>query len=280
MAHNSQAGDDLMADQSDVENALVTAAVSALYPSGATGPSIPGQNCRVYRGWPNSAALNADLAAGRVNVTVFPGSGSGRNTTRYAEQWIGANIQPSLTVAVVGNSVTFGGNAEPGQIAGILIDGRSYAYRTQTADTPALVAANLAELARDHSIVHLSGKTLTIAEGGNLVARVVSDTPMQQEVRRQLQNFRVICWCPTPLTRDATAGAIDRAFSKLRFITLQDGTQGRMIYDGTTVFDESQDANLYRRDLMYSVEYATIVSDSQPSMLFGDLGLNAARFTA
>ena len=269
-----------MADQSDVENALVAVAVSALYPDGTTERSVPGPDCRIYRGWPTSAALNADLAAGKVNVTVFPGHGPGRNTTRYAEQWVGTPARPSLTATVVANSVTFGGNAEPGQIAGILTDGRSYAYRTQTADTPALVAANLAGLARDHSIVHLSGRTLTIAGAGDLLARVVADALVQQEVRRQLQNFRVICWCPTPLTRDATATVVDQALSKLRFIAFQDGTQGRVTYDGTAVFDESQNANLYRRDLLYSVEYATIVTDSQPTMLFGDLMLNAARFTA
>jgi hypothetical protein len=47
-----------------------------------------------------------------------------------------------------------------------------------------------------------------------------------------------------------------------------------MLYAGTTVFDQSQNARLYRRDLLYSVEYPTIISDTQPSMLFGDLVLN------
>jgi len=108
----------------------------------------------------------------------------------------------------------------------------------------------------------------------------VSDAPMQQEVCRQLQNFRAICWCPTPFTRDATASAINRALCKLRFLALDDSTHGRLTYEGTTVSDESQDSNLYRRDLMYSVEYATIVSDVQPSMLFGDMVLNAATFIA
>jgi hypothetical protein len=268
-----------MADQSDVENALVEVAFAALYPSGTTEPSVPGPICRVYRGWPNSTALNTDLVAGKINVTVFPGQGSGSNMTRYAKAWLGSPIQPVLTAVVAANSVTFGGSADPGQIAGILIDGRSYAYRTQTADTPALVAANLRELARDHSIIQLSGCTITIAGAGDLVARVMADVRVQQEVRRQRQVFRVICWCPTPASRDNTSTAIDQALSQLRFIALQDGSQGRLIYDGTTVFDQSQDANLYRRDLMYSVEYATIISDSQPAMLFGDLVLNSTATT-
>jgi hypothetical protein len=108
---------------------------------------------------------------------------------------------------------------------------------------------------------------------------VVADAPMQQEVRRQEQDFRATCWCPTPASRDSAATAIDQALSSIRFLALPDGTQGRLLYSGTTVFDQSQNASLYRRDLMYSVEYATILSASQPAMLFGNLVLNAASFT-
>jgi hypothetical protein len=263
-----------------VENALVSLVAGALYPNGTDAASVPGPDCRIYRGWPTSAGLDKDLADGKINVTVFPGSGAGRTTTRYAEQWVGPQSQPALTIVVAGTSVTFGGRAENGQIAGILVDGRPYAYRTRTGDTPELVAANLAAMARDKSVVQLSRCTLTVAGAGSLLARVVADAPVQQEVRRQEQDFRAICWCPTPASRDAAATAIDSALSGIRFLTLSDGTQGRMIYSGTTVFDQSQNASLYRRDLMYSVEYATIIAATQPAMLFGNLVLNAASFTA
>jgi hypothetical protein len=269
-----------MADQSDVEDALVSLVSTALYPNGTGAASVPGPDCRIYRGWPNSAALDKDLADGKINVTVFPAGGAGRTTTRYAEQWVGPLAQPALTVVVAGTSATFGGSAEAGQIAGILVDGRSYAYRTRTGDTPELAAANLAAMARDYSIVRLSRSTLTIAGAGNLLARVVADVAVQQEVRRQEQDFRATCWCPTPTGRDSAAAAIDQSLSSIRFLALPDGTWGRLIYSGTTVFDQSQNSSLYRRDLMYSVEYATILATSQPEMLFGNLVLNAARFTA
>ncbi len=269
-----------MADQSDVENALVASVATALYPDGTDAASVPGPDCRIYRGWPNSAALDADLTAGKINVTVFPAKGSGRNTTRYAEDWVGTPSPPLLKVRMSGNSVTFDGSADVGQIAGILVDGHSYAYRTQPGDTPELVAANLAALARDRAVVRLSGNTLTIAGAGRLLARVVADAPAQREIRRQAQEFRITCWCPTPATRDTTATVIDHALADKRFIDLADRTQGRLIYIGTTVFDQSQDARLYRRDLLYSVEYATTLAASQPAMLFGDLLLNAATFTA
>ena len=108
---------------------------------------------------------------------------------------------------------------------------------------------------------------------------MVTDAPAKQEVRRQEQGFRVICWCPDPEVRDATASAVDAVLSTQRFIALKDGTSGRLTYAGTTEFDQSQNARLYRRDLAYNVEYATIVSETLPAMLFGTLGLNAASLT-
>jgi hypothetical protein len=269
-----------MADESDVETALVTLCSGALYPNGVNSPSVPGPDCRIYRGWPSSAALDADLTAGRINVSVFPMPRHARTTTRYTQSRSGIPTQPTLTTSVSGTAVTFGGTADLGQVAGVLADGKSYAYRTQIGDNPALVAANLATLARASAIVQLSGCTLTILGTGTLISRVVVDASAQQEVRRQEQIFRVTCWCPTPMSRDATAIVIDLALAQLAFIALADGSMGRLLYAGTTTFDQSQDALLYRRDLLYQIEYPTIISASQPSMLFGELLLNAANFTA
>ena len=88
------------------------------------------------------------------------------------------------------------------------------------------------------------------------------------------------CWCPTAATRDSSASAIDQSFAALSFIDLPDGSQGRLTYSGTSEFDQSRDALLYRRDLLYTVEYPTMISAVQPAMLFGNLDLNAATFIA
>ena len=272
-----------MADESDVETALVSLAAAALYPNGAGTQSVPGPDCRIYRGWPSVSALNADLAAGRINVTIFPAHGTlahARTTTRYTPIWSVHPVPPTLTVDVSGASVTFGGSADLGQLAGVLVSGQGYSYRTQAGDTPALVAANLAELIRPTTIVQLSGSKLTVPNVGVLLARVVADAIAQQEIRRQELNFRVTCWCPTPTTRDVAATAIDLSLAQVPFIILPDGSTGRLTYYGTSVLDQSENALLYRRDLLYRVEYPTILTASQPAMLFGDLLLNAADFTA
>lgn len=269
-----------MADQSDVENALVAQVATALYPNGEAAPSVPGPDCRIYRGWPTSAALDTDLSAGLINVTVFPMGEPGRNTTRYAQRWLGSTVQPTLTISVSGVSVIIGGIAEAGQLAGLLVDSTSYVYRTHAGDTPQIVAANLATSLRADWIVTVAGATLTIFGAGSVLARVVADASVMQEIRRQEQVFRITCWCPTPATRDCSASAIDLRLAGYQFLALADETMGRLQYHGTLVFDQSQDALLYRRDLLYEVEYPTTIVALQPSMLFGDLVVNAATFIA
>ncbi len=258
-----------MADQSDVENAVVALVSDALYPSGIDATSISGQPCRVYRGWPNPASLDADLLSNVTNVSIFAVDGTARNVTRYPDSWLTDPAASTLTVSVAGSMVTFGGVADPGQLAGIAVDTKTYVYRTQIDDTPGLVAANLAGLIRRDHVAHLAGATVTIFGGSRIVGRVTADNTARLEVRRQMQRFRIAIWCNNPETRDATAGAIDTALAPLRFLALSDGSLGRLIFANTSTIDHSENASLYRRDLLYDVEYPTTTSAIQPTMLFG-----------
>ena len=263
-----------MADLADVETTLVGLATNALYPRGLTESSSVGADCRVYRGWPAPAGLDTDLKAGRVNVTVFPDSTPGQTLTRYPSDWQGSPVRPTLSGAVLGNTVTFFGTADFGQIAGIMFGNRSFVYRTVAGDTTGSVAANLAARIRVTQIVGLSGSTLTIPGASNVIVRIVADGPAFREIRRQSHDFRISFWCPSPMLRDSAPSVVDSALAALTFIDLPDTSRGRIAYKNTAVFDQSQSANLYRRDLLYVVEYPTIASISSPAMIFGDLALN------
>lgn len=267
-----------MADQSDVETALAVLATAALYPAGVAEMSATGATTRIYRGWPNAAALDADLSAGRVNVTVFPVPGATRNTTRYPPDWQATPRLPTLTVTTATASATFAGDAAVGQLAGILVEGQAYVHRTIANDSPALVAAVLAAAITVNHPAIASGATVTVP-GANLVARIVADATATGEVRCQQQVFRVTAWCPTPALRDATCAVVDNAFAATTFLTFPDRTVGRLCFASTTTFDQSQDAALYRRDLLYTVEFPTIQAALQPSMLFGVSGLGAVLIT-
>ncbi len=266
-----------MADQSDVETALTSAIAGVLYPNGTTADSVLGAVCRIYRGWPNPAGLDADLTAGRVNVTVYPDARHQRNTTRYPDDFTQtATLAPTLAITVNGASATIAGDAATGQIAGLMVDGMAAVHRTQAGDTPELVAAALAAHISTVRMALASGATVTIPGARLVIGRVVADQPMIRETRRQEQNFRLTFWCPDPAMRDAAAGAVDAALSAIRFLDLADGTQGRLIFRASLVFDQSQNARLYRRDLLYGVDYATTIATTLPSMIFGDASFTPA----
>jgi len=263
-----------MADQSDVEIALVSAITTVLYPNGSLAGGIIPQTMKIYRGWPNTASLRTDLAANTLNVTVFPVAATSRNTTRWADGLVSTtSATPTLTASVSGTTVTFAGSAGVGQLAGMLVDSLAVVHRTVAGDTPELVAAALGQMIRAQRIALVNKATVTVPGVGLLVGRVVADQPVLRWTRSQLQQFRISCWCPDPTSRDSIASAIDNALASLSFIDLSDGSSGRLRYVETTEFDQSQDAALYRRDLMYSVDYLTTTSDTLPSMIFGDTTL-------
>ena len=269
-----------MADISDVETTLVSLVTGALYPGGLAPLSTAGADCRIYRGWPSPAGLDADLKAGVVNVTIFPDASSGQTMTPYPSEWHGTVVTPTLAVAVSGNIINFTGAATPGQLAGVRVENNTFVYPTADGDTPESVAANLAAMIGATYVVQLSGPTLTIPGAVDLIVRVLADSPALREVRRQTHDFRISFWCPTPTLRDATCGIVDTALAGLTFIGLPDGSFGRIRYQNTTAFDQSQSAILYRRDLIYSVEYPTILSTTLPPMVFGDLDLGSVQSVA
>jgi hypothetical protein len=227
-----------MPNQVDAELALALLAANALYPTGFSGPSAVLATVRIYRGWPNAAALDADLAAGRVNVTVFPVPGATRVTTRYPANPIANPAIPSLTVSVTDDTATFAGSAAVGQLAGILVDGKPYVYRTALNDTPALIAAILAAAINPDRPAIASGSSV-FTPGSVPTARTAADATATSELRRQVQTFRVTAWCPTPDLRDATCAVLDPAFAATPFIPLADGTPARLTFVSTTTFDQS-----------------------------------------
>lgn len=269
-----------MADLSQVEDRLVTLITSAIYPNGTDADSILGTGCRIYRGWPASAALNADLQSGLVNVTVAPDTDQGRATTRYRLDWVGSQSPATLAATVAGDSVMFSGTATARHAVGLLIDGRPFAYPVRDTDDPGVVAASLAAMIRTVRVAHLNGTMITVPGATTLIARIVTSGTSFREARRQERDLRVICWCPSPSTRDATATAIDQTLVRHDFLDLADESHARLQYRGTAVYDQAQNALLYRRDLIYTTEYPTIIADTLPAMLFGHLKLNSAEFTA
>jgi hypothetical protein len=264
-----------MADISDVEQAVADAVTSTLYPAGSSRSSIIGALCRIYRGWPNSATLNTDLSIGAVNITVVSDNDTGRTTTRYLPEWQTQSSRPGALVSAIGQTITIYGSPIVGDVVGALIDGSAFAYRVQVGDTPDLVASNLNQLIQSNFPATAQMSTISVPGASSIEMRVVCDNEVSFESRRQEKDVRIICWCPTPSARDSVATLIDSAFDQLGFLVLADGAHARVIYRNSASFDQAQNALLYRRDLVYTIEYPTVTFIKQPSMLFGASDLNS-----
>ena len=263
-----------MADIADVEQALVDTINSNLYPAGSSQPSIVGAQCRIYRGWPNSATLNNDLNAGTVNVTVVTDNDTGVTTTRYLPVWKSTPSLPGVSASVAGETIVISGTPTKGDLVGALVDRRAYVYRVQSEDTPDLVAANLSLMIQANQPAAVQWSTITIPGAASIMVRTVADNTTLFESRRQQKNFRIICWCPAPLVRDTIAATIDLGLNQISFLPLPDQTNARITYRDSASYDQSQNAQLYRRDLVYMGEYPTVATLQQPSMLFGASAIN------
>jgi hypothetical protein len=263
-----------MADLSDVETAMVVEVTDALYPQGISQASIVATTCRVYRGWPLTASLNSDLAAGTVNVTVFPAVKPDEVPDAYFDRSYATISPTSLTASVVGASATISGLVADNQIVGLLVDGAPFSYLVTTSDTSDSIAANLTALIGATRIASVSGATITVPGVSAMTARVVTNATVSESLRRQRREIQVSCWCPSAALRDSVCQAVDLALTSSPFIALTDETKAHIRYVSTQVYDQSQNAMLYRRDLYYLCEYTMISGTTAPVMLFGDLFRN------
>lgn len=261
-----------MADLTDVSNVLVGMVASTVYPEGIAQPSAIGAQCRVGAGWPTSAQLDPDLASGVVNVSVYPANIE-RKTTRYMPNWQTIDQSPpTVTLTAAGNVLTVGGalpSPAVSQNVAVAIAGiGSFAYAVQPTDTTTAVATALAALiSAALPGTTSSGPVITVSGLNTLTPSVGAAATVGLETRRQMRVYRVIVWAPTPALRDTTAQLIDVMLSQVDFLTMPDGYSARLLYHSSNVIDMQERADLYRRDLLYSVEYATTVTQQAAPVL-------------
>ncbi len=255
-----------MADQSDVEVALVNVISAALYPNGVSGgvpKTVTGQPARIFRGWPDSKALDSDLRAGVFNVSVYPRNGVERNTTRYPRTWQQQSLNATTyTLTATGSVITVGGSAPatyyPQNLAAF-VSSKPYVVTAGAAQTAEQVAAALLALILvDWPSATLSGAAITLPSPAIPGAMRVGSTGTSiQEVKRQQKQFQVILWCPSPDIRDAVAEVVDAALGATDWLALPDGSAARLIYASSMINDAPEKEILYRRDLIYTAEWAT-----------------------
>lgn len=251
-----------MADINDVETALVNLIAAVLYPNGTGQASAAGVPVVVYPGWPTASRLDADLLTGKTHVTVFP-TAVERNTSRYPRVWEQQTLNAAtIGMAVAGQQVTIGG-AMPvpftPHVLNVMVNGLPHPYQVLATDSLGSIAAALAALvAVDLPGTAAAGAVITLPAGARINAVRVGVTGTAiRELRRQEREFRISVWSDTPDHRRAVAGIVDVALGAVDRVVMPDGTGARVLYRSNMDVDNQQKAKLYRRDFMYSVEYAT-----------------------
>jgi hypothetical protein len=264
-----------MADLSDVENALVAVIAQVFYPAGTAQPSALGVPVRIYRGWPSKPELESDLRSGAVNVSVYALNRE-RVVTRFQTNWrlLTGPPAPTLTFAVSGNTITVGGTVTVPQNAAVIVDNglregsAGYSYALQPADTPTTIATALAALiTAGYPGTTSSGPVITVPGAARLVGRAGTFGSSIRELKRQRRDIQIALWASTPGLRDQVAILLDPALAALEFIALADGTAGRLVYVGSPHDDTVQKEILYRRNLIYSVEYGTTQTRSDAAII-------------
>src|ERR1700722_12500939 len=207
-----------MADQSDVEQQIIALISQIVYPNGTGQPSIAGVPVKRYRGYPVPANLDKDLAAGVINLSVYPLQME-RNVTRYVRDWqdVPDAGPPALTISAAATTITLGGTVSSPLNVAAIVNGTGYVYAVQTSDTLASIATALASLINANTTATSSGAVISIPSAHSIVARIGQVGTVIRELSRQNKLFQIKAWCPTPALRDIIIPPIDVALKRLTF---------------------------------------------------------------
>ncbi|PRF55324.1 hypothetical protein [Burkholderia multivorans] len=264
-----------MADLSDVGNVLAGLIGGFLYPNGTAAPSAAGMPVRVYPGWPDPASLDADMAAGTAHVSIYPHP-TGRNTTRYSSDWkTTAAPTQTLGATVSGNEITISGTVATPQTVAILANGAPFVYAVQASDTLSSIAAALATLiAAQIPGTTSAGAVITLPTSARIAAaRISASGTIARVVRSQEHSVQVTVWAPSPAARVQVATAFDALLSDLRFLSMPDGFGARLVYSNSYDTDRLAKATAYRRDFLYSVDFATTIAQQAAQIAIEQLNV-------
>ena len=248
-----------MADLGDVTALLATMAGAACYPNGLTSASVAGDfvTIRIFEGWPIAAQLDADIAAGACNVSIFPQPNATANVFQVQnEPYVVTPPVYGMGVTISGTSITVTGTPGAGEFLTIIADGK-YSYSRLGNSVAAILAAIQTDALANYASVLVVGNTITFTTS-RLVAHIGAPATAAQATHRQKDQILISVWAPSPTMRNVVAAAIDVAFKAVNRITFPDTSSGNLVYIRNAQLDNHERAAIYRRDLVYSVEYATL----------------------
>lgn len=248
-----------MADISDVMNQISGLVAAAVYPSGTANPSVANAGIKVYPGWPVPNVLDADLVAGKAHISVYPLATERKTSRHIGRPWVVAkDATTTINATLSGTSATLTGTIATPQNVCLTVNKTPYSYAVQANDTLTTIATALTTLINvNNPLASSSGAVVTVPNATSLTFRAGGFAEMSRELKRQEKQFQITVWASTPAARDKIGGVVDSALAATSNLTFSDGSHGIMLYSRTFQTDQLEKAGLYRRDIVYSVDYAT-----------------------
>ena len=258
-----------MADLSDITAFLASQSADAVYPNGTSQSSVAAMDCRIYEGWPLPDKLDKDMrglddngnprVGGPVaNVSVYAMPGTGIKIFDILDEtYVLRPAVHGMAVTVVNGVINVAGQPTVGEYISLVCDGNI--VFSQTGASTAAILSNLAAQALPtYPGTGATATTLAVPVGHSLVVRQGAVGLLGKAINRQRQSIMITVWAPNERVRSQLAIAVDILTKKNTRITLPDTSQAVVFYVRTSNSDDQQASGIYRRDLIYDVDYATL----------------------
>lgn len=95
-----------------------------------------------------------------------------------------------------------------------------------------------------------------------------------RELKRQFKDFQITVWAPTPALREKVGTAIDTAFAEQCHIDLGDSAPAQLLYLRQFDTDSAENWLVYRRDFVFSMNFATTQMIDAPEVIQTVITLN------
>lgn len=253
-----------MAGIDDISRYLARRVAGVLYPGGFRLPAIVNAPVKIYPGWPEPAALLQDIETGGVHVSVWPLPAERKVNSALGRPYrLKEKGTPTLQLTVNGSIITVSGMTSALTHVCIKLDNRLFSASFHAGKTAAEVADVLhAKLPRSFTI----GPCIYVLMVEHISVSVTTAGTAVRELRRQIKDFQITVWAPTPHLRNRVGCAIDEVLSERCTVDLEDGAPAQLFYTRQFDTDTAENWHVYRRDLIFSINYATTQAISAPEV--------------
>jgi len=261
-----------MADVSEVTQFIARRVAAALFPDGESETSLAGVPVKIYPGWPVPDALQRDIEAGAAHVTVWPLPGERKVSTGLGRPFrTVAKGKPSLQVNVNGSIIRLSGEVTADTNVQIALGSKVFRLHFPAGITLSSVKARLSETLPRASVIF--GRVVVLS-AGHITATVTTAGTVVRELRRQIKEFQVTVWAPTPVLRNRIGTLVDVTLSEQHHIDLGDHVPAQMLYARQSESDAGGNFHVYRRDLIFSINFALTQQSTASEVIATEFSLN------